>query len=230
MSIFDIDDTVYCVFCAISDIQSMMSLLQVDQRCYRTYRLLTQKDIRNNVVRKYWRDNLNTTRLIYNRLLTVNKLCYVDGRDMIAKYLANLFNDTESRNKFISIIERFVFDATCTQLVIVGEGGTGKSLLKEIIVPLFNLRYYNIEFDTAITKCLVSDTNEYIICSHAFNIVNKDDLPAKAPGYKYIIDTYRMSADLDVPKIILTNYHRDSSLPHFLSIITNELFSMIVDN
>lgn len=137
MNIFDIDDTVYCIFCAISDIQTMMSLLQVDQRCYKIYQQLTQKDMKNNIVRKYWQVDINNTRLIYNRLLTISNLRYVDSRDMILKYLANLFNNIADCKKFISTVERFVFDATCTQLVIVGQRGTGKSLLRYIILPLF---------------------------------------------------------------------------------------------
>ena len=107
-----------------------------------------------------------------------------------------------------------MFDATCTQLVIVGQRGIGKSLLKGIIVPLFDLPCYNVGFSGSMLIRTLSDTN-YII--HTY-------------GYKYIIEADTISADLDVAKIVLNNLQRNSSFLDCRSTITNELFSIIVDS
>ena len=208
-NIFDIDDTIYCIFCAIGDMKSIESLLTLNRRCYKIYRQLTQKDISNKVVRKYWSGTIDATRLIYNHLMTASHLHYINSRNMLNLYLAKLSDNETFQKQLLTTLARFIFDKECRCLVLTGYYSAGKSFLRELIVPLMGLHRCDVDHIECIPDLLLYSKRDYIIYAGEYS-KDLSYLTNLSSNHKYIVETDMTISNLNginIAHIKITNGH-----------------------
>lgn len=232
-NLFDIDEIIYCIFCVTDVMKTMVSLLILNKRCYKIYSQLTQKDVKNNIVRKYWQNNIHDTRTTYNFLLTVCHLRYVDANITLDSYLARLYNDSILEKKLIETVARFVFDENCYCLILDGNFGVGKSFLRELIIAVTGLRRCAVENINDIQYATLDLSHKHIV-NTSMNCVTKDvldHLNNTSANYKYVIEAELMHENFNtttVAHITLTKSQTGRWAWDRQKIIMNELFSAIV--
>ena len=236
-NIFDIDDTTYCVFSTVDDMKTMKSLLSVSKRCYKIYSQLRREDIKNKVVRKYWRNNINETRPTYNYLLNFSRLHHINTSDTLDLYLANLYNDKTLQKKLIDTVARFIFDKDCTCLILGGYG-MGKSFLRELIAPLTGFNRYNVQNIGSTEENVIKESRRrYVICSNVNRFTEEDlhyltERSKEFGNRKYIIEAEGIACDLDnsTALITLTKPQSGRWAWDYQNLIENELFSVVVNS